>query len=163
MELDVTIANYHDPKHSSDMAYLLDSYANDPMGGGEPLGPDIANNLANALSKLPHAFTVLCYVKNQPAGLINCFEAYSTFKGKPLVNIHDVIVIEAFRGLGLSQLMLKKVEEVAIEKGCCKLTLEILEGNQVAKYAYEKFGFEGYELDPAIGKALFWQKPLGSL
>jgi hypothetical protein len=24
--------------------------------------------------------------------------------------------------------------------------------------AYKKFGFEGYELDPVDGKAMFWQK-----
>ena len=41
-----------------------------------------------------------------------------------------------------------------------KLTLEVLEGNSVAQSAYRAFGFEGYELDPQMGKALFWQKKL---
>jgi hypothetical protein len=40
------------------------------------------------------------------------------------------------------------------------VTLEVLEGNQIAKNAYIKFGFAGYELDPKMGKALFWEKPL---
>lgn len=163
MKPEVIIADYHDPKHSSHMAYLLDAYAKDPMGGGEALAADITDNLAKALSLLPHAFTVMCYVNNEPAGLVNCFEAYSSFKGKPLVNIHDVIVLKDFCGLGLSQVLLEKVQEIAIQKGCCKLTLEVLEGNQVAQYSYEKFGFEGYELDPAMGKAMFWQKTLDSL
>ncbi len=160
MDIEIIIADYHDPKHGSDMAYLLDSYAKDPMGGGEPLDSAITDNLAKSLSKLPHAFTVLCYAGNQPAGFINCFETFSTFKGKPLVNIHDVIVIKDFRGLGLSQLMLNKVEEVAKQKGCCKLTLEVLEGNEVAQNSYKKIGFAGYELDPVMGKAMFWQKSL---
>ena len=56
--------------------------------------------------------------------------------------------------------MLDEVERIAKEKGCCKLTLEVLEGNIVAKKAYEKFGFSSYELDPATGKALFWEKVL---
>jgi ribosomal protein S18 acetylase RimI-like enzyme len=58
----------------------------------------------------------------------------------------------------LSQLMLSKVEEIAKAKGCCKITLEVLEGNEIAKNAYRKFGFSSYELDPAMGRALFWQK-----
>ena len=163
MEVKILIADYHNPKHGSDMAHLLDSYAKDPMGGGEPLASSITENLAKELSKLPHAFTVLGYVGDKAAGLINCFEAYSSFKGKPLVNIHDVIVLEDFRGQGLSQFMLKKVEDIAKEKGCCKLTLEVLEGNEVAQNSYKKFGFSGYELNPATGRALFWQKPLSAV
>ena len=128
------------------------------MGGSQPLAESVKLNLANELSKLPHAFSIISYVNNRPAGLINCFEAFSTFKCKPLINIHDVVVVNEFRGLGLSQRMLSKVEEVAKSKGCCKITLEVLEGNDVAKNSYNKFGFAGYELDPIMGKALFWQK-----
>jgi ribosomal protein S18 acetylase RimI-like enzyme len=110
------------------------------------------------LSKLSYAFSIICCVNNKPAGLVNCFEAFSTFKCKPLINIHDVVVVNEFRGLGLSQPMLSKVEEIAKLKGCCKITLEVLEGNKVAQKSYIKFGFAGYELDPIMGKALFWQR-----
>ena len=130
------------------------------MGGASPLSDKISLNVAAELSKLPHAFSVICYVDGRPAGLVNCFEAFSTFKCKPLINIHDVIVIEAFRGIGISQRMLSMVEDIAKSKGCCKITLEVLEGNEIAKSSYAKFGFTGYELDPEMGKALFWQKNL---
>ncbi len=56
--------------------------------------------------------------------------------------------------------MLSTVEQIAQDKGCCKLTLEVLEANQPAQQAYTKFGFSGYELDPRAGKALFWEKLL---
>jgi ribosomal protein S18 acetylase RimI-like enzyme len=85
---------------------------------------------------------------------------FSTFKARPLINIHDIVVIEDYRGLQLSQLMLKKVEEVARVRNCCKLTLEVLQGNEVAQNAYDKFGFGGYELDPEMGGTMFWQKSL---
>ena len=58
------------------------------------------------------------------------------------------------------ELMLDKVELIAKERACCKITLEVLEGNEPAKSAYIKFGFAGFELDPKMGKALFWQKDL---
>ena len=49
-------------------------------------------------------------------------------------------------------------KEIAISKGCCKITLEILSNNESAKAAYKKFGFSNYELDPRAGVGLFWQK-----
>ena len=67
---------------------------------------------------------------------------------------------ESFRGYIISQKLLEAVEKIALEKGCCKITLEVLEGNKIAKNAYAKFGFEGYELDTQMGKVKFWQKVL---
>ncbi len=160
MSLDIFQADYANTQHAIDMAILLNHYANDPMGGGKPLAIGIAENLATNLTKLPHAFSVLAYIDNKPVGLINCFEAFSTFQGKPLVNIHDVIVHQDFRGQGLSHKMLAEVERIAIKKGCCKLTLEVLAGNEIAKSSYNTFGFDVYELDPEAGQALFWQKTL---
>ena len=154
----VIIADYRNERHARDIAYLLNYYATDPMGGGQALDEYVLDNLAGELSKIPHAFSVLCYVDDQPAGLANCFEGFSTFKCKPLVNIHDVVVVKEYRGLGVSLKMLAKIEEIAKQKNCCKLTLEVLDGNIPAREAYIKFGFTGYELDPTHGKAMFWQK-----
>jgi ribosomal protein S18 acetylase RimI-like enzyme len=56
--------------------------------------------------------------------------------------------------------MMKKVEEMARNRSCCKITLEVLEGNEVAKSSYKKFGFSGYELNPRMGRALFWEKSI---
>lgn len=83
-------------------------------------------------------------------GLVNCFEGFSTFAAEPLVNVHDVSVVDTFRGLGLSHKMLEKVEDIARERGCCKITLEVLEGNPVAQGAYRKFGFSDGQLDPGL-------------
>jgi ribosomal protein S18 acetylase RimI-like enzyme len=156
----ILFADYLNEQHASDIAYLLNCYAEDPMGGGTPLSDYIKENIAVELSKVPGAFSVLCYVDDKPAGLANCFQAFSTFKCKPLINIHDVVVAKKFRGLGISQFLLTKVEERAKELGCCKITLEVLEGNETARNSYHKFGFEGFELDPKVGQALFWQKLL---
>ena len=158
MKIEIIKADYLDKNHAKDIAFLMNEYATDPMGGGKPLPEKVKNNLANELSKLPHALTVMSYVNGHPAGLVNCFEAFSTFACQPLINIHDVIVSKKYRGNGLNQKMLKKVEDIAISKGCCKLTLGVLSENIIAKKSYEKFGFSSYELDPKLGSALFWQK-----
>lgn len=161
MNIEVITVDYNDPKQAKELSMLLNAYAMDPMGGGEPLNPYVMENLAAELAKVPHAFSLICYVDGKPAGVTNCIEGYSTFKCKPLINIHDIGVLSEFRGLKLSKRMMERVEQIARDKGCCKLTLEVLEGNEPAKQAYLKFGFEGYELDPAMGIATFWEKPLG--
>lgn len=160
MNIEVVVVDYQDPQQAEHLSMLLNAYATDPMGGGEPLSEYVRGNLAAELAKVPHAFSLLCYVDGKPAGLTNCIEGFSTFKCKPLVNIHDIAVLPEFRGLGLSKRLMEQVEQIARDKGCCKITLEVLEGNETAKNAYLKFGFEGYELDPAMGKAVFWEKPL---
>ena len=160
MNIEIIKADYLNEKHARDLSDLLEAYATDPMGGGKSLSEYTKGHLVKELSKQPHAFSVIAYVDGEPAGLTNCFEAFSTFVCKPLVNIHDFVVVKKFRGKGISQMMLDKVEEIAKSKGCCKLTLEVLSNNNAAKSAYVKFGFSSYELDPEIGNALFWQKIL---
>jgi ribosomal protein S18 acetylase RimI-like enzyme len=54
--------------------------------------------------------------------------------------------------------MLVLVEQLARERGACKLTLEVLSGNQPAQRLYARVGFAGYQLDPAMGDARFLQK-----
>lgn len=160
MKVDVQIIDYLDPKQAQDMIYLLNQYALDPMGGKTPLSTNVKENLTDALSKVPNAFSVICYLDGKPAGLANCFTGFSTFKCKPLINIHDLAVSSEFRGRGVSQYLLQRVESIAVKQGCCKVTLEVLEGNVIAQKSYQKFGFSGYELDPKMGKAMFWEKVL---
>lgn len=153
-------ASYTNPVHADAICLVLNHYAQDPMGGGEGLSPDLLLQLPAELAKRPHAFSVLAFVGGEPAGLVNCFEGFSTFTCRPLVNVHDVSVMSEFRGLGLSQKMLQKVEEIARQRGCCKITLEVLEGNEVARNAYSKFGFEQAMFKSEYGPMLFWTKPL---
>lgn len=139
---------------------LLDSYARDPMGGGTPLAEPVRQILISQLQQRSDYLGVIAFCDGEPAGLINAFEGFSTFAARPLLNIHDVIVAPEFRGAGLSQRMMAQLERLARERGCCKLTLEVLSNNTVAQAAYRKFGFGAYELDPTAGQALFWQKSL---
>ncbi|WP_346830592.1 GNAT family N-acetyltransferase [Pseudomonas abietaniphila] len=159
-EVLVLQASYTNPVHAEAIGFLLNQYAEDAMGGCESLSLDTRQQLAIELAKRPHAFSVLAFIAGEPVGLVNCFEGFSTFACRPLVNIHDVVVIASARGQGISQKMLTKVEEIARQRGCCKMTLEVLEGNEVALGAYRKLGFSDYQLDPQMGRALFWQKTL---
>lgn len=150
------------PAHREAVVELMNTYALDYMGGGEELSDFAKNNLANELAQRKYIHTVLAFVNDNPAGLIIAIEGFSTFACKPLLNIHDVVVASAYRRRGICKLLLQRIEDIALELGCCKLTLEVLEGNQVAQAAYKAFGFDGYQLNPDMGRALFWQKKLNS-
>ena len=146
--------------HGIAIVQLMNEYALDPMGGGKELSDYVKQNLVSELAKRKTAHIILSFIDGEPAGLIIGLEGFSTFACKPLLNILDVIVSLPYRGQGLSKLLFQKADEIAVELGCCKLTLEVLEGNYVAQSAYKSCGFSGYELNPLMGKALFWEKKL---
>lgn len=160
MKVEVIQADYHDVEHQRLIPELLDRYARDPMGGGAPLKDEVRERLVGQLAARPFAFTLLAFVDGEAAGLANCFEGFSTFACRPLVNIHDLSVSEKHRGLGVSQQLLQKVEDVARSRGCCKITLEVLGNNIVAQAAYRKFGFTGLVPESGAAGYLFWEKKL---
>lgn len=154
-DVSIIVADYRNPQHGKLIVELMDCYARDPMGGGQGLNDFAKSRLPAALAEVSGAVTLLCFKADVAVGLMTAFRGFSTFKCQPLLNIHDVVVTPAARRQGLAQAMLTKMTELARAEGCCKLTLEVLEGNTAARAVYTAFGFRGYELDPAMGKALF--------
>jgi ribosomal protein S18 acetylase RimI-like enzyme len=163
-QVHVCQVDYSNPHHAKVLVKLLDAYARDPMGGGEPLSDFAKTHLLACLAARPTAFSVLAFAQadeKTPLGLINCIEGFSTFACKPLVNVHDVVVLPAYRGQRVAEAMFAMVHDMAVQRGACKLTLEVLSGNQSALRLYERLGFEQYQLDPAAGQAQYMQKWLG--
>lgn len=151
-------ANYQHPAHAQALVFLLDAYARDVAGGGKPLSDFAKQHLVAELAARPQAFSVLAFDGTQPVGLVNCIEGFSTFACRPLINVHDVVVLASHRGRRVGEQMLALVEQLARERGACKLTLEVLAGNRSAITLYERVGFAGFQLDPAMGQAQFLQK-----
>lgn len=162
-ELRLAQVDYGNARDAQALVALLDQYARDPMGGGEGLSAYAREHVVAGLARQPQAFSVLAWARDArgedvAVGLANCFEGFSTFASRPLVNVHDLAVDPAWRGRGVGQALLGFVEAVARERGACKLTLEVLSGNRGAQALYQRCGFALYQLDPAMGQAQFWQK-----
>ncbi len=158
--LRVCRVDYANPVHARALTQLLDMYAQDVMGGGKHLSQFALDNVVAELAKRPQAFSVLAFQGDEAVGLVNCIEGFSTFACKPLVNVHDVAVRPTHRKLGVARQMLALAEAIARERGCCKMTLEVLQGNAPAIKLYEDIGFVGYQLVESMGQAVFLQKPL---
>lgn len=159
--LHLCLADYGNAAHAAAVLAMLDAYARDPMGGGEGLSEFARTHLIAAMAARPQMFSVLAFDgagEQSPVGLVNCIEGFSTFACKPLVNIHDLVVHQNYRGRQLGERLIRFVEDIARTRGACKLTLEVLSGNGPAMRLYERTGFAQYVLDPAAGQARFLQK-----
>ena len=102
----------------------------------------------------------LAWLDGRAVGLIDCFAGFSTFAARPLLNVHDFVVINGLRGQGIGKALLAWAEQRASQLGCCKLTLEVLSRNSMAMACYTSFGFAPYVLDPKAGNALLMQKTI---
>jgi ribosomal protein S18 acetylase RimI-like enzyme len=155
---EIVEADLGDPRHAQAVVHLLNVYASDPMGGGKPLAESVKKNLVAELRRRSAVRAVLAFAGEEAAGLAICMEGFSTFACRPLLNVHDFVVIGKYRGQGVAKALMAGVEQLARRIGCCKITLEVLEGNIVAQALYRSSGFAGYKLDPKLGKAMLWQR-----
>ncbi|MFZ6688085.1 GNAT family N-acetyltransferase [Undibacterium sp. SXout11W] len=156
--LTILQADLQQTRHANDLLLMLNTYASDPMGGGEALSDFAQKNLIAELRQRPNIRGFLAYQGEQAIGFAICIEGFSTFACKPLLNIHDFGVHPDFRGLGIAKKLLSFISNFAQTKGFCKITLEVLQGNAPAHALYIDQGFTSYELNPAMGGAIMMQK-----
>jgi GNAT superfamily N-acetyltransferase len=149
-------------EHQEAVLAMVDAYSRDAMGNAKPLDPDVRARLVPALRKHATTLIFLAFADERPVGAAVCFIGFSTFAAKPLVNIHDCIVLPEHRGKSVGRRLLEAVEAKARELGCCKLTLEVMDKNYRAVRAYEAAGFSPYTLQAEAGTAIFMSKALHS-
>jgi ribosomal protein S18 acetylase RimI-like enzyme len=159
MNLHVREADFDDERDAEAVIAILDSYARNPLGGGQALSPDVRERLVPALRAHPTSLVLLAFADDEPAGIAVCFFGLSTFRARPLLNIHDLAVLPQYGGRGVGRALLAAVEDRARREGCCKLTLEVRDDNTRARAIYQRFGFEDF----VVGKSAptrFLSKPL---
>jgi GNAT superfamily N-acetyltransferase len=147
------------PEHESAVLELLDAYARDPTGGGQPLTEDVRTRLIPALREHPTTVVLLAFDGVRPVGIATCFLGFSTFAARPLLNLHDLAVVPDCRRRGVGRELLLAVEEKARALGCTKVTLEVLEANP-ARQLYEAMGYASPIYYKGSGQALFLAKSL---
>ena len=147
-------------EHQDAVLAMVDAYSRDPFGDGKPLGDEARSRLIPGLRKHPTTLVFLAMEDARPVGAAVCFIGFSTFAARPLVNVHDLVVLPDYRGKGVGRSLLEGVERKARELGCCKLTLEVLDRNERALGTYTSFGFARYTLQDGAGEAIFLTKPL---
>ena len=150
----VLIADLDLPQHASAVVDLLDMYCRDFFGKGAPLGEDVRQRLIPGLKKAGGT----CFLAQDGeafVGLAICLPSFSSFRARPLLNIHDIAVVPDQRGKGIGRALLSAIEEEARRRGCCKVTLEVRSDNALARDLYRRCGFRSTEPE-----TLFWSREI---
>jgi len=147
-------------EHQHALVAMLDAYMRDPMEGGEPAPEQVKRELVPGLRAHPACYVFLAWRDGLPVGFSICFLGFSTFNARPLINIHDIFVDSAVRGIGIGRMLLERIEARAREMNCCRITLEVREDNRVARGLYRKAGFDRVAVGAERVPLDFWHKPL---
>ncbi len=155
MAITIREADLADPVEGEGLVEVLDSYARGPGGQNAPLAAEVRARLISGLRAHPTALPLVAVSGSTIVGAAVCVWGYSTFAARPLLNIHDFVVLPEFRGQGIGRQLLDDVEGRARARGCCKVTLEVHESNEGAKRLYRDVGF-----GPWATRTLFVSKQL---
>lgn len=139
------LADLNNSVHRDYLLEVLADYYASPIGGGGVMPLEIRERVVPGLLQCSNR-CVFFAVPNGPEqstvyGMAVCFVNYSTFKAKPLINIHDLAVKTEFQGAGIGKLLLDTVIAYARSKDYCAVTLEVRRDNHRARALYTKYGF----------------------
>lgn len=141
MNLTIRLVDLAESASQTAVVDLLNHYSMHEMGGNQPLPFEVKSRLIEGLRAHPMSRVFLAYDIDRPIGIAVCFIGFSTFKAKPLINIHDLAVHESHRDRGVGSQLIDAVIEFANSLGCCALTLEVRADNP-ARRLYAKKGFQ---------------------
>ncbi|WP_180797932.1 GNAT family N-acetyltransferase [Vibrio parahaemolyticus] len=110
------------------------------------------------LFALPCFHGFISFVDSKPSGFAVCFESFSTYRAQRVMNIHDFMVSESFRGKGVGKAQLSGIEQYCRDNDYLKITLEVGDDNVAAKKLYSSLDYEDYRV--VLKGQQHWQKYL---
>jgi len=76
----------------------------------------------------------------QHLGMALYYYTYSTFTGKPTLYLEDLFVLEDYRKRGIGTSLLKRLAEIALDKGCGRMEWSCLDWNEPSIKYYLSIG-----------------------
>ena len=83
---------------------------------------------------------LICEHHGEPVGMAIWFFSYSTWQARNGLYLEDLYVTPKARGLGAGKAMLKRLAQIALEKGCGRFEWSVLDWNEPAIRVYEAIG-----------------------
>ncbi len=162
MSCEIIRVDYQNSEHTQELTHQLNEYCKTLLGFAQELPKENLEKLVPGLKSFENSFALLARKDGTWCGFAICFKGFSTFKGMPLVNIHDLGVLPAYRNQGVGRALMQAIEAISRESGCCKITLETQTNNAPSQALYHSLGYQGTFLDDAVaGPQLFLTKELG--
>ena len=88
----------------------------------------------------PWAEVLIAEADAVPVGFALFFPTYSTFLGRPGLWLEDLFVVPEHRRSGAGGALLRRLTEIATERGCGRLEWSVLNWNQPAIDFYHSIG-----------------------
>ena len=98
--------------------------------------------LRHGFGETPYFSSVIAEWNGEAAGFALFFYDFSTWLGKPGLYLEDVFVHPEYRGKGIGKAILRRLAEIAVERGCARMKWEVLDWNQPAIDFYHSLGAE---------------------
>lgn len=91
------------------------------------------------------AEVIFALENGEPVGFALFFHNFSTFLGRAGIYLEDLFVLEEHRGKGYGKALLKKLAQIAVERGCGRLEWWCLDWNRPSIDFYCSLGAEPME------------------
>ena len=88
----------------------------------------------------PAAEALIAEVDGAPAGLALFFYNFSTWTGWRGLYLEDLYVTPQARGTGVGKALLKRLAQIAVERGCSRFEWAVLDWNTPAQEFYKAMG-----------------------
>ena len=75
-----------------------------------------------------------------PVGYMLFYPCFASFSGQMGLYLEDIYIQPAHRGRGAGELMLRRLAQIASERGCERIDFQVLDWNTSAIGFYEKLG-----------------------
>lgn len=76
----------------------------------------------------------------RPAGFVLFFHNYSTFLAQPGIYLEDLFVKPEYRGRGYGKALLKRLAQIARDRGCGRVEWAVLDWNEPSIAFYKSLG-----------------------
>lgn len=91
--------------------------------------------------RTPRFEALIAESDEEPVGFALFFHSYSTWEGRVGLYLEDLYVTPDARSNGAGGALMKRLAQIAIERGCARFELSVLDWNPARRF-YEALGFD---------------------
>ena len=95
--------------------------------------------LRDGFGQQPKFAVLIAEKDSSPVGFALFFPTYSTWEGTAGIHLEDIFVEESVRGQGVGEKLMTALAALAVEHGCARLELQVLDWNP-ARGFYQRLG-----------------------
>jgi GNAT superfamily N-acetyltransferase len=94
----------------------------------------------HGFGRRPYFKTLICRRGGKPVGLALYFFTYSSFLGRPVLWLEDLVVLPEERGRGAGKALLRALAKIAVARRCGRMEWSVLDWNAPAIRFYRRIG-----------------------